>query len=109
MTAEEIAAEDARLTKEGARKIARARKPGAGVTTVELSESGVLLYFPMSAKEIRLARKKESREVSGEMATRNELAGKNVGVFELAESSLTINFTRPSERSLDDNRMLAAK
>ena len=61
MTPEEIAAEDARITRLAAREESGSKEPM--MVTYEMAESGELIGFPMSAEEIETAERLQRFQV----------------------------------------------
>ena len=77
------------------------------VKVFELAESGILIEFPMSAKEIA-AENAENARRAAMRAKHTKLSRKQVVIFELAESGQTIEFpaiTTPAVQGFQDKEI----
>lgn len=102
MTPEEIAAEDAEIAKQLARKEKEAAKTNSRqrFKVYEMAESGQTFSFPMTQEEIAKEDAENSKLVTTKKLKRKE-PKRQVEIFELAESGITIEFpAQTTDRSV---------
>jgi hypothetical protein len=96
MTAEEIAAEDAKAARLAAIREAKLENPGERMRIYEMGEGDHTVSFPLTAEEIAAEDANKDRPVSKKAVQSGE-AEKRVTTFEMAESGQVIEFSVPAE------------